>query len=259
MRASRTGIACDTSRHHAPRMPIGSGQMRAAGCESEAGCQHRVYRARRQAGLVRTGGTGRWRRSRNCPVDRFGKCQRAPISVPETVDGMNEDAERRRGQPLRPHRPLLERHVGRIGGIERRRPKHFCDGADDCLRPDIERIRSGMLQVPTGNAGQIEPPTFPRRMTLRARQPPAVSGPSPSPKDTTPRGWMPDGASCASRWSRTLKADITVRPPLHAFPDNVAARRHAGSSASPWPPRLAPWLRARFMKRRRASNPSSAG
>jgi len=74
--------------------------------------------------------------NRNLNVEK----QRPAIGVPEAVFGMHENAERRWLQPLRPHRPLLERQPrpvrwrhGARAEVSRHLPDHFA-------RPGVERI-----------------------------------------------------------------------------------------------------------------------
>ena len=55
-------------------------------------------------------------RCRRLDLDRLGEAQSAAIAVPEAVDGVDEDAERRGLQAFRPDRPLLEWLPGPLGG-----------------------------------------------------------------------------------------------------------------------------------------------
>ncbi len=74
--------------------------------------------------------------------------QRAAIGVPEPIFRMHEDAERRRAQSFRAHRPLLERLKRPVRWRNGTRSASCRNRADDLPAPCIERIgRHGRLCV----------------------------------------------------------------------------------------------------------------
>lgn len=74
------------------------------------------------------------------------KAQRAAITVPEAVARVDENAERRRFQPFRPHCPLLEGLPRRIGREIGRRPRRLRHRQDHPLRPIVERIHTAAIR-----------------------------------------------------------------------------------------------------------------
>src|SRR5690606_1033369 len=66
--------------------------------------------------------------------------ERAAIGMPEPVFGMHENTQRRRLQPLGPHRPLLERQERPVAGPNGPCPETCGDRGNDLARPGIERI-----------------------------------------------------------------------------------------------------------------------
>src|SRR6478735_6709175 len=92
-------------------------QMRPTGADVKTAQRYRVRPTARQArlfGAVVARVHGRDRGS--FVVDRQLESKPAAIAVPEAVDGMDQDPERRWLQAFSTHRPLLERLPGGIGG-----------------------------------------------------------------------------------------------------------------------------------------------
>ncbi len=110
-----------------------------------------------ETGLVRTGLAGMRTMRCRLVLDRDGKAERAAITVPEAVGGVDENAKRRSFQAFCAHRPLLERLPWRIGWKPRRRFGYNGNGTDDFFRPRIERIRPAAIRLVVPPAGKSRP------------------------------------------------------------------------------------------------------
>lgn len=156
-----------------------------------------------------------------------GKSQCAAISVPQTIVRMDQDAERRRFQALGLHGPSLERLPGRIRRKIGRGPSPLATGRiiafDQSSSGSMDILLSGISRR-AENAGQIEPPILPSRMTLRAGMQSVSNGPSPSLKDKLPRTKTPWTPSAARSCSKMAGPRLTVAPYIHS----AAARLPSG-------------------------------
>ena len=64
--------------------------------------------------------------------------------MPEPVDRVNQNPERRGSQPFRPHRPALERRMRPVEGIDRAGGEPFGQGIDDAFRPAIQSVGTAL-------------------------------------------------------------------------------------------------------------------
>ena len=76
------------------------------------------------------------------PFDTAIEDKRTAIGMPEPVDRVNENPERRGLKPLRAHGPTLERRMRPVEGIDRAGTELRSQRIDNLLRPKIQRVRS---------------------------------------------------------------------------------------------------------------------
>ena len=156
-RAVGTGVAVETTAGSARRAVLPT-HMRQTGL---------VRETIRRISVDRTGFQTRFVDTCIAKVNHFASFpkrnlvleqQRAAIGVPEPVLRMHENAERRRFQTLRPHRPLLERQIWPVGRRHGARAEFLRHCADHFARPCIERI---------GNSPRL---AFPPAQEMRPRR-----------------------------------------------------------------------------------------
>ena len=115
--------------------------MRDAGGDVVAADEERADRTGAKAGLRGAEFARARRRLPRRDVERFGKAERAAIGVPEAVDRVDEEAERRGMDRLGPPRPLLEGEVRWAAErIKRDRSEVLRQPVDDAPAPPVERM-----------------------------------------------------------------------------------------------------------------------
>jgi hypothetical protein len=98
-----------------------------------------------EAGSVRAGVAWACRLAAPSQRDRAVEDESRPIGVPEAVAAVDQDANGRRMDGLRPHRPALEGPIWRpIGGIDGARAKLGGERVHDRPEPSIERMISSL-------------------------------------------------------------------------------------------------------------------
>src|SRR5690606_7867572 len=81
-------------------------------------------------------------------IDLEGKSERAAIAMPQAIAAVKQNTEWRRLEVFGPHRPLLERLIGRVGRKIGRRPQGLRQWQDQRFRPGIERVRPAITLPP---------------------------------------------------------------------------------------------------------------
>ncbi len=149
---NRANVARAAARGEAIARPHLAFQMRATAPDIKQTGDQGLSGTGRNAWLLRTGIASM--AGRHLARRRHGaiEAQCAAIAMPETVARMDQNTERRRLQPFRPHRPLLEGLPWRIGrkiGCSARRLRHR---QDRLFRPVVERVHAASIRC-------ISPPT----------------------------------------------------------------------------------------------------
>ena len=112
--------------------------------------------------------------------------------MPKPEFRMHENPKRRRPQPFRPHRPLLERHIRLVARINRPRADSVRDLVNDNPRPRIQRI--GDANVPRPPLLESAPPWPTSSIDLAGTgssdaklNPPRIIRPCPASRPATKR------------------------------------------------------------------------